>query len=496
MARVRQKPVLGLGQWSVIINNGRWRPRDFDLIIIEFLNYAMQGKISKLMVGVPPRHGKSTLISRNFCSYFMTHFPNEKVILSSYSQDLAQNFGSDVKGIVDTYGYLAPHNVRLSKHSKANTKFKINEPYEGRMLSVGAGGSILGFGAGLFIIDDPIKNVAEAESELMQGRLQEWFSGTAKTRLEKRTNGLPPIMIVIAQRLHVNDLQGIIKATEPVIDAIDAIEMLRNGETIDPNVWVDLNLPAICEFPEKDLLGRKRGEVLWEEQRDKTWLDAERKAMGSYLFNSIYQGNPHERDGYIFKRAWFYDDKTGLPDCILTKDEIPDDLPKLRYWDFAANAKRGGRKEGDETSGVLTGFDGETIYVLDLINGNFTANEVTKIFDRTIHKDGRYVNVRIEEEPGSGSRILIEKFMHDPEYRRFRIRGDKVRYAKNVRSFTLEGICENRNFKMVEAPWNQKVLDQLISFTGNDGESDDIVDSLTGSANIWCKPKNKLIVGG
>ena len=495
MAKVRKKPVLGLGQWSVIINEGKWIPRDFDLIIIEFLNYAMQGKVSKLMVGVPPRHGKSTLISRNFCSYFMTHFPNEKVILSSYSQDLAQEFGSDVKNIVDTYGYLAPHNVTLSKHSKANKKFKITEPYEGRMLSVGAGGSILGFGAGLFIIDDPIKTVAEAQSEILQGKLREWFGATAKTRLEKRTNGLPPIMIIIAQRLHVNDLQGIIQATEPYIDAKEALELLRKGETLDPNLWVNINLPAICEFPETDLLGRKAGQVLWEEQRDIEWLLAEKKAMGSYLFNAVYQGNPHEREGFIFKRAWFYDERTGLPDCIIPKSEIPEDLPKLRYWDFAANAKRGGRREGDETSGVLTGFDGETIYVLDLINGNFTANEVSNIFGRTVKKDGRYVNTRIEEEPGSGSRLLIDKFMHDPEFRRYKIRGDKVRYAKNVRSFTLEGICENRNFKMVEATWNQKMLDQLINFTGTDGNSDDIVDSLTGSANIWCKPKAKLIVG-
>ena len=191
----------GIGEWSILINNGYWKPRDFDVLIIELLGYALAGKVSKILLGVPSRHGKSTLISKNFASYFLAHYPNDKVILTAYSQGLASEFGGQVKDVLNYYGGLSPYNVSLSLDSKAKNKFKLNHPYRGQMLAVGAGGSILGFGAGLFIVDDPIKNIADAESKIKQQRLSDWFGATAKTRLEKRTDGKPPIMLVIAHHV-------------------------------------------------------------------------------------------------------------------------------------------------------------------------------------------------------------------------------------------------------------------------------------------------------
>ena len=268
---------LSLGEWSIFVNNGLWAPRDFDLVIIELLEKALQGKVSRILLSVPSRHGKSTLISRNLASYFLAHYPNDKVILSAYSQGLASEFGGQVKDIINHYGYLSKYNVKLSNDSRAKNKFNL-DGYRGQMLAVGAAGSIMGFGAGLFIVDDPIKNVADAESEVKQQKLQDWFQGVVKSRLERRTNKKPPIIIVIAQRLHLNDLHGIIKTTEPTIDAITAYEILRNGGSIPNDTWVDLNIPAICVEPEKDILGRKLNEVLWEEQRDYDWLTAEKRA--------------------------------------------------------------------------------------------------------------------------------------------------------------------------------------------------------------------------
>ena len=269
----------GIGEWSILINNGYWKPRKHDILIIELLQYALQGKVSKILLGVPSRHGKSTLISKNFASYFLAHFPNDKVILTAYSQGLASEFGGHVKDVLNYYGGLSPYNVSLSTDSKAKNKFKLNHPYRGQMLAVGAGGSILGFGAGLFIVDDPLKNISDAESKIKQQRLTDWFGATAKTRLEKRADGKPPIMLVIAQRLHLKDLHGIIRETEPTIDAHTGMEILRNGGEIDPNTWLDLNIPAICDS-HNDILGRQIGEVLWEEQRSYDWLMAEKQSMG------------------------------------------------------------------------------------------------------------------------------------------------------------------------------------------------------------------------
>ena len=478
----------GIGEWSILINNGYWKPRNFDILIIELLGYALQGKVSKILLGVPSRHGKSTLISKNFASYFLAHFPNDKVILTAYSQGLASEFGGQVKDVLNYYGGLSPYNVKLSTDSKAKNKFKLNNPYRGQMLAVGSGGSILGFGAGLFIIDDPIKNIADAESKVKQQKLADWFGATAKTRLEKRTDGKPPIMLVIAQRLHLKDLHGIIRETEPIIDAQKGMNILRNGGTIDPNVWLDLNIPAICDS-HNDILGRDIGEVLWEEQRDYEWLMAEKKAMGSYLFNAIYQGQPIERDGNIFKRKWFMDETTHTIFNQISKEELPKDLPMMRYWDFASSGK-----DGDGTSGLLTGWDGENIYFIDLVSGKFSSSETLRRFKKTAKKDGKNVLIKIEQEPGAGSKLLINKFRYEKDLKKYRIRGDKVNMAKNVRSFDLEALAEDGKCIFVKAPWNIKLIDQLVAFTGADGGEDDIVDTATGSAKHWTRPRRKINV--
>ena len=256
----------GIGGWSVLVNEGNWKPREFDLVIIELLQYALQGKVSNLMISLPPRHGKSTLISRNFASYFLAHYPYDNIILSSYTQGLASEFGGEVKDIINQYGQYSPYNVSIKRDSHAKNKFHI-DTYGGRMLSVGAKGGIVGFGAGLFIIDDPVK-AEEIDSINTQRKLERWFYRTARSRLEKRHNGLPPIMVIIAQRLHLNDLHGIITKTQPdnILPASEALDILRGGGSLPESMWVDLNIPSICTKPEEDILGRAEGEALWPEQ--------------------------------------------------------------------------------------------------------------------------------------------------------------------------------------------------------------------------------------
>jgi predicted phage terminase large subunit-like protein len=293
-------------------------------------------------------------------------------------------------------------------------------------------------------------------------------------------------MLVIAQRLHLKDLHGIIRETEPTIDAQTGFQILRQGGTIDPNTWIDLNIPAICDSPD-DLLGRQIGEALWPAQRSYDWLMAEKKAMGSYLFNAIYQGQPIERDGNIFKREWFMDETNHRIYNQISKEDLPKDMPMMRYWDFAASGK-----DGDGTSGLLTGFDGENLYFIDLVAGNWSSNEVLKRFKKTAKRDGRHVLIKIEQEPGSGSKLLISRFRAEKELKKYHIRSDKVSLKKNVRSFDLEAIAEDHKCYFVKADWNIDLIDQLVAFTGKDGGTDDIVDTATGSARHWLRPKRKV----
>ena len=486
MKPVEQKlPFIG---WLYGVNqdNTNWHIRDFDIEIARLIDAAIDGRVSKILLSVPSRHGKSTLISKYLASYFLSYYPNDHVILSAYSQNLASQFGGQVKDIINYYGQtLSPYNVKLSTDSHAKNKFNL-QGYDGQMIAVGANGSLMGFGAGLFIVDDPIKNVADADSTVKQDNLREWFNGVVRSRLERRSNGRPPIIIVIAQRLHLKDLHGIIKETSPYITGKEAFEILDNGDSIPFNTWVDLNLPAICTHPEEDILNRKYGEVLWPYQRNYEWLMNERKEIGSYLFNAIYQGEPQERDGNIFKREWFTDPETN--EIYRQIDSIPDNLPRMRYWDFGASGKK-----GDATAGALTAWDGTNFYILDITSGKYSASQVLSTFERTALKDGPDTRIRIEQEPGAGSKLLINQFRKNPSFKRYSIRGDKVKLKKNIRSFNLEALAEAGRVYWLRGDWNQRIIDHLVSFTGEDGKADDITDSLTGSVNIWKKPKMKVI---
>ena len=475
-----------LYSWSKLINNGLWKPRNFDAYIIRLIEkYAIkEDKVNKILLSVPSRHGKSTLISRNLTSYFLTHYPEDKVILTAYSQALASQFGGQVKDIINYYGNESPYKVKVSRDSHAKNKFNI-EGHQGQMVAVGASGSLMGFGAGLFIVDDPIKNVADADSEIKQNNLREWFNGVVRSRLEKRSNGKNPIIIVIAQRLHLKDLHGIIKEKSPYIDGKEAFDILENGGEIPFNTWVDLNIPAICTDASKDILGRKVGDVLWPYQRNYEWLMNEKKEIGSYLFNAIYQGQPQERDGNIFKREWFMDSDTNTIYRQVT--EIPDNLPMMRYWDFGASGKK-----GDATAGALTAWDGTNMYILDINTGKYSASQVLSTFERTALHDGVDVRIRIEQEPGAGSKLLINQFRKNPTFKKYNIRGDKVKIKKNLRSFNLEALAEAGRIYWLRGDWNQDIIDHLVSFTGQDGKPDDITDSLTGSCNIWRKPRKKV----
>ena len=111
---------------------------------------------------------------------------------------------------------------------------------------------------------------------------------------------------------------------------------------------------------------------------------------------------------------------------------------------------------------------------------------------KTAKRDGRQVHIKIEQEPGAGSKLLISRFRAEKDLKKFHIRADKVRLAKNVRSFDLEALAEEGKVYFLKAPWNIEVIDQLVAFTGKDGGVDDIVDTVTGSARHWTRPRRTV----
>ena len=240
----------------------------------------------RIMVLAPPRHAKSTLISLALPTWFLDTFPERNVILSSYEATFAYKWGGKVRDAIDLHkDYLR---IRTRQDVAARQMWELapkcadGAPGGGGMVTAGVGGPLTGHGAHLLIIDDPHKNWAEANSKTYQDKIWDWYTGTARDRLE------PGAIVVLAmQRWCEADLAGRIqKAAE------------EDGEA-----WAVVRLPALAE--DSDPLGRAPGEALWPERYDVASFEAVRRALGSYKFSAKFQQDPKPDEGQIFKRSRF-----------------------------------------------------------------------------------------------------------------------------------------------------------------------------------------------
>ena len=457
-------------------SEGAWKPYKHLNLIIELLMYVVQGRLTRLMVFCPPRHGKSELISYYFLTWYLGMFPDKRVILTTHTATFSRKWGRRCRNLLKKIGTdLFPTPVELSEDSQSASAWNIKN-HKGGLFTAGTGGAILGEGANLFLIDDPTKGFKKARSKTHQQELNDWWFTEAKTRLDADlNNGIKPCVVGIWQRLNKHDLAGQILEQEPQMPIHEAIQILRNGGNIPYGTWVICNLPAIAE--QNDPLGRNVGEALWSEKLPIEDLQSIKREMGSFRFQSLYQGDPQDPEGDIFKRVWFENSK-------IQKKDIPSNMPKLRYWDLGASGE-----EGDATSGILSGYHDDILYFIELVHGHFTASRVLSEFKNTLNRDGRSVTIRIEQEPGAGSKILIKKLRN--ENKKHMIRADKVTKDKLTRSFDLAALAEDGKVRIVDNIFD-KVVNELVNFDGEEGGEDNIVDTCTGSANYWLRPRRKV----
>ena len=232
------------------------------------------------MVFMPPRSGKSERISRTFPAWFLGNWPDKRVILSSYEADFAADWGRKARDLLLTHG-PSLWGVRVAQGASAANRWTIAD-HAGGMVTAGVGGPITGKGADVFIIDDPVKNAEEANSQVYRDKSWEWFRAVAYTRLEPDA-----AVVLLMTRWHEDDLAGrLIK------------EMNGGGEK-----WDVVNLPALAEA--EDPLGRALGEPLWPERYDVAAVQAIKQTIGSYWFGAMYQGRPTPEGGGLFRKDWF-----------------------------------------------------------------------------------------------------------------------------------------------------------------------------------------------
>ena len=300
-------PPMDLWDFSRVATDGVWEPRNYLNLLIEILHYAMNGQVENFACAISPRMGKSFQISEIFPAYILGSRPYAKVILVSNDIKLVNGFGSKVKQYVDTYGYLFPNHPRLSKDTKSKTFFKIDKTDRikrpGEFFCGTPRVNILGHGAHWIIVDDPSKNIEEAQSETHQETLLQLFDTAIRSRRERDPiTGQRAVTIIIHQRLDQNDLIGTILQNREWISAEEALPRLRRGEKLG-YMWVYLRLPELAE--ENDILGREPGEALNPVERTEEDLQQLMDEMGEYEFNCIHQQDPKPRENEFFTKDSF-----------------------------------------------------------------------------------------------------------------------------------------------------------------------------------------------
>ncbi|MFE9491389.1 terminase large subunit domain-containing protein [Streptomyces sp. NPDC006641] len=274
------------GSMSAILTDGKEKQaKHLDLIDRVFRDIA-RGIPRKVLITMPPRHGKSRRAARWAPLWYLSRHPDHRVMIASYSADLADDHGRWIRDAINTYG---PHlGLTLHAGSKAANRFDLADPdtghrYEGGLVTAGVGGGLTGKGAHLAIVDDPIKDAADAESPTMRRRLWDWWTSVLNTRIEPGGS-----ILVIQTRWHEQDLAGRILAGE---DASD---------------WTILDLPATCDS-EDDALGREIGEPLWPVRYGKKALAKIRRAVGERVWWSLYMQKPRPLEGGVWKWPWITD---------------------------------------------------------------------------------------------------------------------------------------------------------------------------------------------
>jgi predicted phage terminase large subunit-like protein len=264
----------------------------------------------RLVVTMPPRHGKSLLCSLYFPAWFLNQNPDKRVILCSYGDDFAATWGRKVRDLIQSHESTL--NIKVNMQSKAADRWDV-DGRKGGMKTAGVGGQITGLGANLLIIDDPVKNAEEADSAVDREKKWDWWRSAAHTRLEPGA-----IVVVIQTRWHEDDLTG---------------RILKDN----PDEWDIINLPALAETD--DPLGRTPGAALCPERYDEEALAAIHTAVGQRVFAALYQQRPTPEGGGFFKkddiRYWRRNqDDEGF--TYLLEDPVEGTLlvPQAECWRF------------------------------------------------------------------------------------------------------------------------------------------------------------------
>lgn len=425
----------------------RYEAQYFHKALAAALEEVEAGRLLRLIITFPPRHGKSELTSRRFPAWCWGRDPYRHIILGTYNQPFAEDYGRDVRGIVNSpsFATIFPNCV-LAKGSQAADRLKTEQG--GMAVFVGRGGSATGRGGDILIIDDPLKDRAEANSQTTREELWDWFNDTISTRLMSDTGAI----IIIQTRWHEDDLVG--RLTDPTNPHYSKTEAAN---------WKIINIPAIAE--DKDVLGRKRGEALWPERFGVDFLEAFR-SRNPVGFSALYQQRPTPEDGDFFK-----------DDMIITyKPEETPHPSKMRIY-AASDHAVGIKQTNDLTCLLVVGVDeNDVIWLLDCW---WKREKTDKVVEAMLKLMAKWKPMIWWAESGHISKsigpFLFKRMREERIY--VNVREQVPSADKTTRAQSIQGRASMGMLRFpARAHWYGNARNELLKFP--QGNHDDFVDAL------------------
>lgn len=381
-------------------------------------------KIKRLMIFMPPRHGKSTLANEMFPARYMGRNPGHNIITTTYSQEVASDMGRKVRNLVNqpSYQNIFP-GTTLTEDSAAAHRFSVSTG--GSYYAVGAGGALTSRGADLIIIDDIHKNKAEAKSEAIVKRIHEWYGPVLYTRLSP--NG---IIVLIQTRWTENDLPG------HLID--------KEG-----NDWEVLSMPAISD----------EGLALWPERYPIENLEAIKRTIGTQDFTALYQQRPSPEEGEVVKRAWWK-----------YWQSLPSFDTVIQSWDLTYKDSH----MSDFVVGTVWGKKGADKFLIDMVRKRMSFTQTLEAF-KALTEKWPQATAKLVEEAANGAALIDTLRKKITGIIPIRPRGSKL-----IRAQSVSPQVESGNVYLPDPvlfPWAQDVIEEWATFPN--GKNDDIVDSMT-----------------
>lgn len=439
-------------------SNSKYQLEWFHRVIAEHCQMLFEGKIKNLMVFVPPQHGKSEIISRNFPAWVLGRDPDLKIASCSYSSDLSEQFSRCVQRIIGSKKYqdIFP-DTYLATNPKArdesDTYTKNLDLFEvvghfGFYKAVGVGGPLTGTPVDIAIIDDPVKDATEAYSPVYRERVWNWYNTVLTTRLHNDSKQL-----FIMTRWHEDDLAGRILKTEP-------------------DEWMVLSIPGICE-KENDggLSHRHIGDPLWPERHSLAKL-LKQKNRSPREFSALYQQRPVIEGGNIVKRDWF--GKISLADFKALRFEEPIHF----YLDTAYEERK--VKSDNDPSGILAACRiGTLIYLTHAMKVYKEMPDLLRFLPEYIRAQGGNGESKLHVEPKANGKSVVQmlKAVSTLNVKETESPSD----SKETRLKVVSPRIECGRVVLVEGSWNDDFLDEVCGFPAL--EHDEFVDILGYAIN-------------